>query len=259
MNSRGEYGNRFFCDVSFNRGTYGALRVGEGSVFGHTPGDVEDELNQLHGEIMAFGQQFLELAKPIEDRVKREFDAMFKQEQAATEALRQQMDLFPDPKDPKRKEAVERYMAWFRAPSKVHALYDKRLGEFPLIHWGRTAWGPFFHSWSKFYHEKKDIPLQSWPLSGTWDRIQDYRQQFIDLRKKAPFEATGPTPLDPRKDPTITGAFGELGKIFKYVLIGGLAIGGAVAISSVVANLKKGRDPVEHYVGLYRGRKGLPA
>jgi hypothetical protein len=42
-------------------------------------------------------------------------------------------------------------------------------------------------------------------------------------------------------------------------VIGVLGIGGAVALSSVVANVRKGRDPVEHYVGLYRGRRGSTA
>ncbi len=304
MNDRGQYGDRrdrLLCD---GRGIY----VGQGSVFGHTPKDVENELDQLHGEMMGFGQEVIELMKPLEGQaqaavkkardeefaawkivdsfqpqvnevyriekllnaagVDKKITAVWREESVPpyadimvtptgkAESLKQQFIAAKTALDkvmPKaqRREAIKRA----RELSGVRSeLEGKQLGEFPLIKWKRSVWDPFFAGWRKFYGEKKDIPLQTWPLSGTWDRIQDYRKQYVDLRKNAPFKSKGPAPLDPdRKDPSVTGGFQDLLKILKWGLIGILGIGGVVALSSVVSNVRKGRDPVEHYAGLYRG------
>jgi hypothetical protein len=46
----------------------------------------------------------------------------------------------------------------------------------------------------------------------------------------------------------------ELIKFVKWGAIGVLALGGIVVLSSVATNVKKGRDPIEHYAGLFRRR-----
>jgi len=299
MNARGQYG-----DVC---GQYVSTGVGQGSIIPHTPTEVEDELDQLHGELMCFGQEVIELTKPLEAGARGTVQTVRNEELAAwkvvnsfqplvdevyriekqlnaagvdskvtavwreeseppyadivvvstgrAEPIKQQfiqakraLDSFM-PKA-RRREAIKRARELSGQRSELEG---KALGESPLVQWTRSVWVPFFESWRKFHSEKKDVPLQTWPLSGTWDHIQDYRKQWIDLRKNAPFKSKCPDPLEPRKDPSITGGIGEFLTIGKYLLIGTLAIGGVVVLSSVAVRVKKGRDPIEPYARLYRG------
>jgi hypothetical protein len=283
--------------------------VGQGSIFGHTPGDVENELDQLHNEMMGFGQQLIELVKKEEDQARALVQKERDEELAAwnvvesfqpqvNEVYRIEKLLNQAGVDKKitarwREESIppyadivmtglgkndglkQQFIAAMTALDKVmpraqriaaikrsRELTDrrseaelKRQGEFPLSQWRRSTWDPFFAGWMKFRSEKKDIPLQTWPLSGTWDRIQDYRTQFGDLYKKTPFKPSGPRPLDPdRKDPSITGGIEELLKYGKYAIIGVLGIGAVVALSSVASNLRTGKDPGEKYMELIRAR-----
>lgn len=50
-------------------------------------------------------------------------------------------------------------------------------------------------------------------------------------------------------------ALSDITKVLKYGMIGVLVIGGAVVVSSLASTMKKGKDPIEHYAGLYRGRR----
>ena len=299
--------------------------LGQGSIIPHTPGEAEDELKQLHGELMAFGQEASELIKPLEAQAKAAVQKAHDEEMAAgnvvesfqplvkeiyrlekllnaagvsaktTGEWREQgppyeniqfrplidsrgvpLKAAEDLKKPfiAAKVALDKFMpkaARMAAIKRSQELSSKRsmqeyeqLAEFPLVKWARTVWSPFFDGWNAFYHQKIDIPSQTWPLSGTWDRIQEYRRQFIDLRNKAPFKAQGPTPLDPseRKDPSLMGGlrdiWGGAGDVFslvKWGLIGALGIGAVVALSSVASNLRKGKDPGEKYMELIRERR----
>jgi hypothetical protein len=236
--------------------------VGQGSIFGHTPGDVENELDQLHSEIMGFGQQLIELIKNEDDQAKAVVQKVRAEELAAwkvvesfqplVKARDQARDAFA--KNPSRlsdfvaaEQALEKFMPAARrqeVSARANELSQRRAdleykarGEMPLTQWRRSTWEPFLAGWMKFHGEKKDIPLQAWPLSGTWDRIQDYRKQFVDLYSNAPFKPTGPSPLDPdRKDPSITAGLEKFGK---YILIGGLAIAGVVGVSVVASRRKR--------------------
>ena len=298
--------------------------LGQGSIIPHTPTEVEDELKQLHGELMTFGQEAIELIKPLEAQAKATVQRARDEEMAAwntaesfqplvkevdriekllneagvsatiTNEWREQFPpydnitfmplvdsrgvLIKKAEDLKKqfvaaKVALDNFMPKaerMAAVKRSRELSEKRskqeheqLGEFPLVKWSRTVWLPFFDGWNAFYYQKIDIPAQTWPLSGTWDRIQEYRRQFIDLRNKAPFKAQGPTPLDPseRTDPSLTGGlrdiWGGAGNVFgivKWGLIGALGIGAVVALSSVVSNLRKGKDPADKYVELIRQR-----
>lgn len=282
--------------------------IGQGSFLGHSPTDVENELDQLHGELMCFGQEIIELLKGPEGQAKTAVQKARDEELTAwkivdsfqpqvnevyriekllndagvpkktteywrnqslppyadiiaypagkAESLKQQFIAAKKALDAvmpaaQRWETVKRARELTNTRSELEA---KALGQSPLVQWKRSTWDPFFGGWTKFRSEKKDIPLQTWPLSGTWDRIQEYRQQWIDLRKNAPFKSKCPEPLDPssRKDPSFTDMFKDLGNIAKYGLIGLLAIGGIVAVSSVASNLKTGRDPAEKYMEMIR-------
>jgi len=257
---------------------------GPESYFGHTPGEVADELDQLHGEIMSFGISLRALAEK-DEQAKLSSDATVQQARANELAAKKVMESFRPLVDAvervkakiatdadsspyimelhdaqlaldtfmpvdKRHEAVIAYknLADERAALERAALERKPTA---LETWERNTWQPFFDTWMKL-RELKQKPAQTWPLSGTWDRIQEYRQQFRDLYDRAPFKPSGPRPLDPRKDPSL---FGDLGSVVKWSVIGVLALGGVFVLSSVVTNVKQGRDPVEHYVGLYRGKR----
>ena len=151
-------------------------------------------------------------------------------------------------------QAAQAKIDKIKSPAELDALtkrglqLQKRRGEIekaqrlddPLIRWNETVWQPFFEGWRLYHEQKTDVPAQTWPLSGTWDQIQDYRKQFIELRSKAPFEAQGPAPLDPRKDPSLTGGLVDLFKGLKWVGLGVLGIGGVLAVSAVASNIRKG-------------------
>jgi hypothetical protein len=141
-----------------------------GSYFGHTPGDVEDELNQLHNEIMQFGQEV--------------------------------------------RDQIFTHGTWNFLPGVT--------SQNPLYKYFLTVWEPFINGWLAFRGEKIDIPLQTLPLSGTWDRIQDYRKKLIDIRKifmDLGFSVVGPDPLNPRKDPSLFDPAREIWKVVKVVIL----------------------------------------
>ena len=296
--------------------------LGQGSIIPHTPTETDDELKQLHGEIMAFGQEVIELIKPIEkgsmgrvqqlrdaemaawkiaDSFKPHVDEVYRIEKLlnaaglstkTTNAWREQ----PPPYDNIRytpmlnsrgvpiqnaedlkkkfiaaKEALDKFMPRAERHAAIKRARDastersmaqaEKMSESPLVKWSASVWRPFFDGWNSFYREKMDVPMQTWPGSGTWDRVQEYRRQFIDLRNKAPFKAQGPAPLDPsaRTDPSLTGGLrniwegaGDVFGIVKWGVIGALGIGAVVALSSVVSNVRKGKDPSEKYLELIR-------
>lgn len=233
----------------------------EGSLLGHTPGDVENELDQLHTEIMQFGQEVMNWSHQVNSDVMSD-PAIAKLYQATKQAF-DDVERVPakgasnNPflRDPKtQQERIARVAKYHELKTKLDQAILQHHGA-PT--WDKTTWQPFFDGWLRFHEDKKDVPLQSWPLSGTWDRIQDYRQRFIDTRKNAPFKPTGPDPTSPegRKDPSFTEGITDLLKIGKYALIGVLAIGGVVALSSVASNLRKGKDPAENYMKLIGTRR----
>lgn len=126
--------------------------------------------------------------------------------------------------------------------------------------WLHTSWTPFFEAWKTFYDHKMNVPAQTWPGTGTWDEVQDYRQKLIDLRKGAPFTVTSPSPVDPasRREAGIgdafTSIFGSIGSVAKVVVYGGLGLIGLIAITSLVSHARRGTDPAEAYMKLARSR-----
>lgn len=235
---------------------------GPGSFFGHTPGDVENELDQLHGEIDQFGAEVTAWSNQLDERVRAEPDIKRLQadQQAAFDAANR--PLGADPHNPmvhEKADSPARVAAvtkWHELQAKWDDAFAKRRAAFST--WDKMVWTPFYNGWRRFYDEKKHIALQTLPLSGTWDRIQDYRKKFVDTRNGAPFTPSGPTPTDPsdRKDPSFTAGLGQVLTVGKYALIGALALGGIVVLSGVASHVRKGSDPVQHYTELYRkGRK----
>jgi len=258
---------------SFGATTVGAAIVGQGSIVPHTPGEIEDELDQLHGEIMQFGQEVAEkLRNPEYARASADSETQrLRAEEDAAYAYESSLPTPPPPSEwMKHPQDILRFKREYdtqiaaakkaKAASQARADHEQRvLGTqaSPTLAWAQSTWDPFFRSWNKWRGEKKDIPLQLWPGSGAWDRIQDYRAQYIDIRNNAPFKATGPAPVSPegRRDPSLTGGLEDILKIGKYALIGALGIGAVVALSSVASNLRSGKDPGEKYMDLIRERR----
>jgi len=297
VNDRGEYGRIDGWPYQPRYEAPPLAFVGQGSIFPHTPGDVENELDQLHGEIMCFAQELIELKKTEEDQANAAVQKERNDELAAWKVVESFRPLVSEAERLEKlltaagidKKTAERWRLEVNAPyaeivmsplGGVKARDVKRLfvaaltaldkfmpkvqrvaavnrarelsqkaqdveykvrGQFPLVQWDRSTWTPFFASWSKFHGEKKDIPLQTWPLSGTWDRIQDYRTQFINLYNKAPFKSNCPKPLDPRKDPSLTGGLEEIGKIVRYAAYGGLVLGGVFVVAKIIEATRSGR------------------
>ncbi len=261
-NARGQYGD-LTRPNAVGRGIFGR---GDCLIVGlHSPTEVDTELEELHGEIMAFGHEAGLKVKQVEDQLRadnsklraeahsaweqiKQWEPQAREVDRLREAIEQSTDVTQLPllhaKLAAANVALDQAAKMARPDRKaaiVHAqeltaragqIEEGHLRETPLGQWSRLALEPFVERWLTFYHQKKDVPAQTWPLSGTWDHIQDFRQQYIDVRTHAPFRATGPTPLDPES--RRGGLFEDLAKFGKYALLGGLVLGGVYVTTKVV-------------------------
>lgn len=273
MNARGQYSSSY--GSSYN-GYRGVPRVG----LIHTPQDTEDEMNQLHNEIMQFGGEAqgkieAETKRLKEDPGWKERLAKVKASWEHTKSLPAKTyddlqnlvfqeglgfkpvdltaafirDFFRGSNKPEVVKELERWTAKSAAAAQAR-LREGELGTYfnqiaknsPLLVWDANIWDPFGQEWNSWRSDHLR-PAQLWPGSGAWDRIQDYRAKYIELRNKAPFKAAGPTPIAPeaRRDPSLLGGLASFGSGFKWVVLGVLGIGGVVAVSAIASNLKKGR------------------
>ena len=275
MNARGQYGasNEYRCN-----GYYGTPRIGQI----HTPQDTEDEMNQLHNEIMQFGGEAQEKIAAETNRLKE--DPGWKERLAKVKAAWEHTkslpaksyddladlvfreglgfkpvdltapwirDFFRNSNKPEMVKELERWTAKSAAAAQARA-QESELGTYfnqlaknsPLLVWDANVWDSFCQEWI-FWRGDHLRPAQLWPGSGAWDRIQDYRTKYIDIRNKAPLKAAGPAPLSPedRRDPSLLGGLSDFGSTFKWVLLGVLGVGGVLAVSSIALNLKKGQRP----------------
>lgn len=263
--------------------------VGAGSVLGHTPGDVEDELNELNNEVMTFDAELVEHARQANDQAPSPELQRLRAEQQhdeqihngwmplrrAVDQIKAEMAAAPDPQSHliqlrDAELALQQYMPSDRRAEVMRRMND-RAGQIialrdqeisrrdPALSSFRALWDAFKWNWMRFHSQKVSVPAQTWPLSGTWDRTQEYRQQFNDLFKRAPF-TPAMTPLDPsdRKDPSVLDGLRDmlssLGTMGKVVVYGGLGLAGVIAVTSIVQQLRKNRDPLETYAGLARSR-----
>jgi hypothetical protein len=173
-------------------GQYG--QVGYGTAVGeilHTPSNVENALDQLHREIMQFGQAVMAWSRQASLDVMRDPE-IAKLYQATKQAF-EDIERVPTKgaasnpfiRDPNtQQERIARVAKYHKLKANLDQAVLQHHG-FPT--WDRTTWQPFFNNWQLFHEEKKTIPWQTLPLSGTWDQIQDYWQKFLDTRRTAPF------------------------------------------------------------------------
>lgn len=266
-----------------------AIVVGAGSVFGHTPGDVEDELNELNSEILTFDAELVAYSHRVNDIAPSSELATLIAEQARDAAIQRswrpywqkiekiQSEMTEQNAPQKALELRDAMLEYDRATGltrdqrsaigqrvqanaeRIWALRDKEAERRdPALAHFIDAWDAFKGNWLRWHSQKTTVPAQTWPLSGTWDRAQEYRQQFVSLVNRAPFTPVM-TPLDPsdRQDPSLTGGLGDalksMGTMAKVVIYGGLGIVGLIVLSSLVQHTRTNRDPVETYAKIARG------
>lgn len=170
--------------------TPGNAHVLVGATYMHGPGDVSDELDQLHGEIMQFGQEIIE--------------QLFQQDHPGFDIPRP--DASPD-----------------------------------MLAWRRTVWVPFMDEWMAFRQVHGDSFWQNLPLSGAWDRIQDFRQKLIAMRglaRQTGFQVRGPTPIQPRRDANVLEGVGDLWGAVKIAAYVGLGVGGIFLASAAIDRVR---------------------
>lgn len=138
----------------------------------------------------------------------------------------------------------------------------------PLLPLWDDLVSPVFTEWKEFYHERRnwyDLSTKwftSWEDYVRWgNRINELRDQ-VEARgvqiQLAPMKQFHKSLQEEAEEAAgdIKEGLGDLFDILKYGLIGVLGIGAIVALSSVVSNVRRGKDPAEKYVGMIReGRR----
>jgi hypothetical protein len=124
----------------------------------------------------------------------------------------------------------------------------------PLWTFWYSTISPKWEEWARFRESQKYYNLfTSWEEYEQWlDRARQLRGQLKE--KGIKIETADPSDLSK----TLGGAaldagakaVADIGKIVKYGVIGALAIGGVIALSSVAHNLRSGKDPAEKYLEL---------
>ena len=163
-----------------------------GAPYLHSSNDVSDELDQLHGEMMQFGQEMIE--------------QLFRQE--------------PE------------YRGWDIPRADASPA---------MLAWRRTVWVPFWDEWMKFRDVHGNSFWQNLPLSGAWDRIQDFRQRFIQIRdgaRRANFRILGPTPIQPRRDPDPMDGLKDVWGAAKVGIYLGLGVAGVFLAAAAIDRVR---------------------
>jgi hypothetical protein len=121
----------------------------------------------------------------------------------------------------------------------------------PLWSFYISAIAPHYDDWMKFRTDEKFDLFTSWEEYEKW--LERVRQLRATVKEKG-IRIETPDPLDLTKTLPAELAEGalEFGKILKWGVIGVLGIGAVVALSSVVSNLRSGKDPAEKYVEMIR-------
>lgn len=110
------------------------------------------------------------------------------------------------------------------------------------------VWRPLMNEWTQF-HEEHEHWWNNLPLSGAWDRIQDFRQRFLDVRNKAKemkFKLVSPDPLPVHKDPDITAETKDLLKTAGMVAIG---VGGVFLLFRMIGDKKTSPSYIPRSIG----------
>lgn len=114
-----------------------------------------------------------------------------------------------------------------------------------LAEWYRLVWRPFVNDWLSFHAWHDDSFWQNLPLSGSWDKVQEFRKKFIDLDREARahgFRILKLPPDPPKKDPDLTKDLTDAVKAALLVL----GVGGGLLLVATAASRfgSKKRDSV---------------
>jgi hypothetical protein len=157
----------------------------------------------------------------------------------------------------------------------------ERVKKNPLWYsWWKGSAAPFFKDWNKFHAEQVregDNSLLAQYIaygerfSTAWSTYQDWAQRLEGIRAGALAVGLRLTTPEPEHLPTslpedvihavkkgasaVATGVGDVWSIAKWGVIGALAIGGVIALSSVASNLRSGHDPAEKYMELARSRR----
>lgn len=200
------------------RGCYGAPIDGyrDAPLVGivHTPQDTEDEMNQLHNEIMQFGGEAQGQIEAATNLIKdepgyKELLAKVKAAEAHSQSLREKYkgkggemhervakhlgfsppdisaqwirDYFRVRDPDLAKELDERLAAvkiWREREAELAAYFNRRAKSSSILAWDANIWDPFRQEWI-FWRGDHLRPAQLWPGSGAWDRIQEDRKSVV--------------------------------------------------------------------------------
>ena len=246
---RGSYGTRQHSNA---RGSYGPARLGTTGrgVYGNA------QLGQLYGGALGALRGHEEAVQQMQT----EWQAIF-------QAVGRQSGFLPTAGSGRRVEEVRaRRPDWVNYWTDVIEPFNAEWQVFKQEQIGGSDWKEryirFGNRWSTM-----------WSTYENWKkRIAAVRDGAERLGFKISAPPVAPLPTTIFEDVLEGGktviretgsAIQETGRIVKYAVIGGLVIGGALVISSLVANVRKGRDPVEQYAGFLRGgrrgQRALPA
>lgn len=237
MNARGQYGRREHAAWNPRRS---APRPIVGITLFHGVGDRDTAASQLNAQILSLARAVVSAAGGNPALITTTHEGA--------------MDNLKDPKFASK--IVESRDAINRSPYR--ALWD-------------DAVSPLFDEWVAFYGDRKHWYDAVTEVFTSWEDYKAWFDRVADLRKKVQAAGIGTAipvlqPLHKSLQETVehgaekvaTG-IGDAWSIIKYGLIGVLAIGGVVALSSVAQNLRTGRDPAEKYVDLIRDRRRAAA
>lgn len=227
-----------FADRGHERGTYGRAHVG--SLF-HTRGDFEQGLKQIAAGFESLMHEFW-------SRVG------IKPEDITT-------DYASFSRDPKRYLATRKQALATLEASPLYPFWDTYLKGI------YAAWNDFRADPITLGEALTGGPFALGP--GLWDKLEKWQKLLEQARHetsialkragKAPLKSPSPTELptsmfergeNVAKD--VGGAIWDVGKLAKWTVIGVLGIGGAVVVSSLIANVRKGHDPIARYADIYR-------
>lgn len=235
-NARGQYGRQPFGRNS-DRGSYGTRSV-VGITLYHSVGDRADAVKQMDVDWNALYQK---LASQV-----GELTADPSSASGYRVATQREWDA--NPPDPKK------------------------------VAWWKSYASPLIKSWVKFKSEQlgnrtfaSDYIAFAERFQTNWDVYEGWKKKLDNLREEAlkrgfVVDTSAPAPLPTtvwadagsaleRGAGAVGSGIGDVWSTLKYGVWGILGIGALVAISSVVSNLKTGKDPAEKYVEMIRASR----
>lgn len=252
-----------------------AALVGAGGGLVHTPNELEDELRTINTEIMQFGAEVTSALFLVpQEMVVKQLEWLAKMSDAeilkewGIHVLAPGQPVPPAGRKPDgmwdktfNTQSAETWKTRDQIAEKIEregvgaaGMVARPTASSAALAWYRAAVLPFLGQWNKWYSDLLHTPLQLWPGGGQWDHAQESRQLLITLRQTASdlgIKLVTPEPLKPKFDPNVAdgigGAAKTIGSVAKYLVIGGLVIGGGVLLATLFHDVKSNKAPADRY------------